>query len=491
MKRTLPTLHTSHLSANEEALVRCRAALDLKDKGDYDGALEVMRRLWGGVGLRPESGALAPPVAAEVLLSVGTLTGWIGSKNKIRGAQETAKNLITDAITLYESAGDTKQIAAVRAEIAYCYFREGALNEARIMLTEALKTITTEGNTRAKALLRLAIVESSALRYNEAQAILTANAHLFRKITNHSIKGAYHSQIAIILRHLITPENRREYFQRAVAEYQKADRELRLAGNTMFRANVKNNIGLLLLNLSRLKEAHRYVDEARRLAVNLRNKVRTAEFDETRAQVLIAQRRFKEAESVIRGAVSTFKRSGQQCLLAEALTTHGIALARLKKVERAQFTFQKAIEIAHQVGALNLAGLAALTMIEELDQLPLDVLHTAHENASEWLAENEQFSLRLNEAARKVFARMHVENKLEGKPDSLFNKPRNFTQELLDIEREMIRKALAKVNGSVTHAASLLDMSYQRLAYLIESRHKDLLKERSPVRRRLRKHQQK
>jgi molybdenum-dependent DNA-binding transcriptional regulator ModE len=48
----------------------------------------------------------------------------------------------------------------------------------------------------------------------------------------------------------------------------------------------------------------------------------------------------------------------------------------------------------------------------------------------------------------------------------------------------MIRKALVEVNGSVTHAASLLGMSYQGLAYLIESRHPDLLKERTPVRRR-------
>ena len=33
-------------------------------------------------------------------------------------------------------------------------------------------------------------------------------------------------------------------------------------------------------------------------------------------------------------------------------------------------------------------------------------------------------------------------------------------------------------------------MSYQALAYVIQSRHKDLLKERSPVRRRSRKEQE-
>jgi len=60
-------------------------------------------------------------------------------------------------------------------------------------------------------------------------------------------------------------------------------------------------------------------------------------------------------------------------------------------------------------------------------------------------------------------------------------------EEILKLGRSLIRQALAKANGSVTRAATLLGMSYQGLAYTIEARHKDLLKERSPVRRRSRK----
>lgn len=58
---------------------------------------------------------------------------------------------------------------------------------------------------------------------------------------------------------------------------------------------------------------------------------------------------------------------------------------------------------------------------------------------------------------------------------------------VLKFERGLIRAALAEVNGSVTYAASLLGISYQRLARIIEKRHPDLLKERSPVRRRQRR----
>ena len=59
-----------------------------------------------------------------------------------------------------------------------------------------------------------------------------------------------------------------------------------------------------------------------------------------------------------------------------------------------------------------------------------------------------------------------------------------FPDEVLRFERGLIRSVLAEVNGSVTYAAALMGISYQRLAHIIEKRHPDLLNERSPVRRR-------
>jgi transcriptional regulator with GAF, ATPase, and Fis domain len=202
-----------------------------------------------------------------------------------------------------------------------------------------------------------------------------------------------------------------------------------------------------------------------------------------------AEKKFKEAEAVARGAVRVLDRSGHQCLLAEALITHGIALARLKQTERAQFTFQKAIEVAHQVGALNKAGLAALTLIEELGEVAPDILYPAFDRASEWLAKSqgEDLLLRLNAAARKVFTIMRGELKAEEATEAVFNKPCNLQSEVLKFEGSLIRQALAQANGSVTRAAKLLSLSYQGLAYVIGSRHKELLKVRSPIRRRSRK----
>jgi tetratricopeptide (TPR) repeat protein len=359
---------------------------------------------------------------------------------------------------------------------------------------EALQKLTVEGNTRARALLGLAVVEWSASRHNVALEILTDNVALFKKVTNHTIKGTYHNQLAIVFRYLAKSDQRDEYLQQAISEFQKADEQFKLAKNSNFRASVKNNVGLILFNLSRFKEAHQYLNEARRISVIVRDKVRTAQIDDTRAQAFISEKKFKEAEAVARNAVRVLEKSGHQCLLADALITQGIALSRLKRAEHAQFIFQKAIEVAHQVGALNKAGLAALTLIEEIDELSDDTLCAAYDHASEWLAssQSQDLLLRVNEAARKVFSRMRCEVRAEAAPaadaiEALLNKPCDLPSEVLKFEGSLIRQALAKANGSLTRAASQLSMSYQALAYILESRHKDLLKERSPIRRRSRR----
>ena len=485
--RTSPKLDTSHLSANAEASLRCQTALELRDRGDYYGAQEVMAPLWQGIGSRPNMEGLHSSVVPEVLLCVGMLTSWLGSRNEIKEADDYARDLITESITLYEALGDSKKVAEARTELAYCYWRAGANDEARIVFSTALERLTTEGNTRANALLGLSVVEWSASRYEESWRILTANASLFRKITNRTMKGFYHNQSAMTLRALATERNRADYFQRAIKHYEEADYHFTLARHTIYRAHVKNNVGYLLFKLSRFRKAHEYLDHARRLLVSVRDKVRVAQVDDTRAQVFIAQQKYAEAELAARNAVSSFRKAGRQCFLAEALVTQGIALARLEKTVRARSTLEEAAKVAHGVGAINQAGIAALTLIEEMEQLPLDLLLAAYEKAYEWLAEAQSAGLltRLNEAARKVIARLRSEKTFEGA--QVIFKRQSFDDEVSKFERGLIRSALAEVDGSVTYAASLLGVSYQRLARIIETRHKDLLKERTPVRRRPRK----
>ena len=486
MKIASPKLETAHLNANAEALLRCKTALEQKDKADYTGAQEIMRPLWKRVGERPRTTGLDPCVAAEVQLCVGILTSWIGSKNQIRDAQEFAKTLITQSMTYFESSRDVTKVAVAQSEIAYCYYREGTLNEARSSLHDALNKLTFEGAARARALLKLTTVECSAARFYEALELLNDNEPLFRKITNHTIKGGYHTELGIILRNLATIENKPEYFRRATNEYKQAESQFKLARNPMFRADVINNVGFLLLKLSRYKEAHKYFDEARRLTVRFKEKTRTAQIDESRAQLLIAEGRLVEAARIARRAMSALKKSGHLCMMAEALITQGVAVARLGRTSAALFIFRQAIEAAHRVNAMNVAGLAALTLIEEVRDLSPAILQAAYRQAREWLANSEsgEMRIRLADVAVRVVDSIPTKLRTEEATEILLTESSGLRAQLEKHEAVIIKRALAQVDGRVTHAASLLGINYQSLTYIIERRHPDLLKQRTPIRRR-------
>jgi hypothetical protein len=257
----------------------------------------------------------------------------------------------------------------------------------------------------------------------------------------------------------------------------------------VFRGAVKNNLGFLLFKLARFKEAHKYLDDARRLTVGSKDKARTAQIDETRAQVFIAEGKPKEAETVARKAVAAFEKGGHYCMRAEALITQGIALARSRRKERARLIFQQAIEMALRVDATNIAGLAALTMIEEIAHLPPAILQAAYQKAHDWLADSQSQDVvtRLDKAGRKLTAGAQEELSSDEAMEVLLTKPGDLQDRMLKYEGAIIKQALAQANGLISHAAPLLGMTYQGLAYIIKTRHPDLLKKRSPIRRRKRR----
>lgn len=483
-------LDASHLSRDEAALARCKIALEQRDNGDAKGALEIMRPLWRGVGTRPNTEGLQPETAADVLFCSGVLTGWIGNSNQIKDAQEGARDLISESITYYQSNGCLSKTAEAHSELAYCYWREGQVNEARIMLHEALERLPPQlGLKRARALLRLVDVEHSAARHYDALTILTDNYDLFASVTYPAVKGSYHNELAITWGAIGSAEKRPDYFQHALTEYKAAAHQFKLAKNHIYRASVKNNEARVLTKLGKFKEAHRLSDQARKVTVRFKNRTLTAQFDSTRAEILIAEGKFKAAEAVARRAASALAKVRHRCWHADALILQAIAEARLGKHARTQIILQRAIKVAHEADALNKAGLAALTMIEEVDDLSPETLQAAYQQAREWLRDSQSREVlsRLSAAGGKLADSLCREMSRDEAVDALLTKPLDLDQRLLECEHETIKQALVQTDGSVAQAAPLIGRTYQGLAHMIESKHPDLIPVRTPVKRRPRR----
>ena len=483
MKATKELIHQladQNLSGDQRALLRCQLASQLEDEGDYEAAREAMGELWQRVGERPSLEGLNEETKAAVLLRAGVLTGWIGSAEQVSGAQETAKNLISESIALVDGLQQNSRMAEAQIDLACCYWREGAFDEGRIMLREALSHLTdNDTELKATALLRSAIIEMTANRHNDALRIHTEAARLFQHLENHLLRGSFHNSFAIVLRNLGAAENREDYIDRALVEYAAASYHFEQAGHIRYQACVENNLAFLFNTIGKLADAHEHLDRAQVLFTKLKDSVHLAQVDETRARVLLGEGRVVDAEKVSRRAVCTLEKGDELSLLAEALTMHAVTLTRLSHPEQAHSALERAIDAAQQAGDLQSAGLAALTIIEQLGEyLSNDELCATVEQAAILLEETSDLTTlkRLSTSACRALSREHA---FTMRPDwSTFS----LKDAMHRYEAHFIQLALKDTGGMVTPAAELLGLSgHQSLVFILNNRHKDLLSDRTPI----------
>src|SRR3989440_10758939 len=307
------------LQAGGGAKLRCEISRAYEEAGDFERAREALGDLWRRVGERPAVEGLGRDDAAEVLLRAGTLTSWIGSMRQLDGAQETAKNLLSESASMFEELADEKKVAEAQTELAICYWREGALDEARVILKEALTRLSdSDGELRALALIRLAIVERSANRYAAALESLDEAAPLVEASQSDSLKGKFHNEYATSLENFGRAEGRPEKFDQALIEYAASSFHCEQAGHTIHCAIVECNLGFLFYTIGRHEEARLPLERARELFARLKDVGHVAQVDETRARVLVAEGRFAEAERLARSAARAPEAGGQQGAVAPA-----------------------------------------------------------------------------------------------------------------------------------------------------------------------------
>lgn len=448
------------LTLNERALLRCRLAKRLEYSGEYEAAGEMLRPFWRAVGESPEVTEIGEVAAAEVILRAGVLTGWLGSKAKSAGSQEMAKDLISQSLSLFEKTASTVKADEARVELAYCYFREGALDEARVLLQEALKRLSGNEELMTLALLRLAMVEGAATKFNDALKILMDAAPLFEESENHSVKGSYHNQLAYALQSLGTVQNRSDYFDRAIVEFTAASYHFEQSRHTRYHAHVENNLGLLLHSLDRFEESHEHLNRARTLFISLGDKVYAAQVDETRAQVLLEQGSIVEAEEVARQACQVFERVNALNLLAEALTTRGKALVRLGRISEARVVWERAATSAEQAGSLEVAGLAVLTMCEELGHLlgPSE-MRGSYTRADQLLTSSQspEILARLRHLARRALSSFSTYAESEGPAAKFITAEINSPTGELHVVEKVILEALRNYQKQVSFTPEAIE----------------------------------
>ena len=475
----LKELDNPSLTADERALIRSRVAADLTHAGRYEAAREALGELWGGAGERPKVEGLGERAAAEVLLQAGVLSGWLG---KGKGAQEAAKDLISESAALFEKLGESDRTATARADLALCYWREGAYDDARAILESASALIKEDTTLKAKTILRFVVVESSAGRHSDALRLLTESAPLYGEGAGHTLRGSFHNELAIALYFLGQAERRSDYTDRAILEYTAAAYHFEQARHERYFARIENNLAFLLYKLGRYRDAHGHLDRAQMVLTRLRDAVSLAQVDETRARVLVAERKYREADRTLAGVLKTLEQGDESALLADAFTVQGVVWARLRAYQSSVNILRRSADMAEGVGALANAGQAVLALIEEhgaSKRLTPAEVYEAYLRANRLLKETQD----AEDLARLRACSLMVMRRLSD--PAIHEKNFSLYGAIHELEAKLIGQALDESGGSITKAARILGLSHQTLISILENRHKALAVKRRPAQRRL------
>lgn len=467
---------SSSLSARVASV--CNVCRLLEDCGDYSEAWELLSESFpqaDGAALRD----LDDGSRAELMLREGVLTGWLGGRSQTEGHQECAKDLISGSIKIFKALGNRAREAEGYIALAACYHRQSLLDNGRACVRTALELVAVieEDELKARALIRLAYIERDAGRLHEALRIHREAKPVIESCANDALKGMYHNEYALVCRRIAAAENKPDLHDEALIEYAAASIHYERAGNLRYQSAVENNQGFLLMKLRRYAGAHAHVDRALDIAARLKDREFTGQFLDTKAQILIEQKRYKDAVQIARKSVAQLKGGEQKSLLVASLTTCGVALSRSGDNFRALTSIERAISIAEEVedyAGLTLASVALINEISSLSPQRQDAVYQkALENANK-LQDAELFR-KLSECAGLI-SRRRAEV-----PDSDPSLPLPDTwdgfvlrRKMDEIEEALIRKALADADGSVRRASRLLGLNSHQALFAIMKRHPSL-----------------
>jgi DNA-binding winged helix-turn-helix (wHTH) protein/tetratricopeptide (TPR) repeat protein len=399
-----PHIPSLELTSSEQIQIYCAIVREQIDVGNYAAGCKILRPWWS-FGNWPNLDGLNQQSCADLLFTTGELAGFVASSTELLRGQRHGEELLHGSVALFEQLGLKRRASEARIELALCYHRQGLFDIARSTLNRVLNDLSEESwELRSLALMRLGSLERHAGRLKEAISRIIEATH-FAELCGPWTTARCHLELASVYKDLAVAEDLTSYFDEAAHLYIKALYEFEAIGHHRYVAIVENNMGLLSLSLGDYKKSEEHLLRSQRVLHGFSDTLRTAQVDETLARLYIQTEQYTLAQRVIERAVKIFELADNDVLLAEGLTTKGVIAAKLGRYNDAKKSFEAAYKISVRCSDNEGAGIAMLTMSEEVgDHLEEVERIEISEKLQQFLANTQQTSLKRR--ALKCLARI-------------------------------------------------------------------------------------
>jgi tetratricopeptide (TPR) repeat protein len=362
-----PQIGSVELTLTENLQVCCAIVREQINAGNYEAGCKLLQPWWS-FGNRPKLDGLNQQSCADLLFTAGELAGFVASSVNLPRGQRHAEELLNGAIAFFEQLGLSKRAAEGRIALALCYHQQGLFDVGLTTILRAFSDLSEEDwELRSLALMRWGGLERNAGRLKDALGRLTQATEIAERCGTW-ITARCDLELASIHKDLAISEDAALHFDQAMCFYLKALHQFEAVGHHRYVAIVENNIGLLLLGRRSYADAERHLLRARKLFETLSDIFRGAQLNETLSRLYVGTEEYERAQELIWQAIRVFENTDAEAILAEALTTSGIVSSRLGRFSEAKRNFEGAYKISERCNDNEGAGLALLTMLEELGE---------------------------------------------------------------------------------------------------------------------------
>lgn len=224
----------------------------------------------------------------------------------------------------------TPELIENERQLAVSLWRCGQYSEAREVLRLALgRAVNTQ--ERIALTINLAQVERAAGKPEASLAALREVADTVENYFDPRVKGRYFNTLGAAYYDLGG-----DFVDKAFEAYTAASIWYERAKELRMRADVENNIALLMIGTKHFEEAHEHLNTA---LVGCNDETVHAQIDETRARAFLASGNLQEALECALSSAVALKDAGDRRILFESLETLSHIYAELKREdERRQIT---------------------------------------------------------------------------------------------------------------------------------------------------------
>lgn len=333
---------------NTSTRIKGTAVLDLIEEAqnaelcrNLELSQSIFAPVWSDIAEDPDLSQFDPVIRAAFSRLCGFFLSYYGHCKGRMDFQIRGKDLLTQAIDLFDKEDLPERSAEAQVMLALCYWYSGEIEEADAILRSIEQTF--KGNELHPVYLQIKVNKLMIMFW---KGEFQPGVEIIEQITtpiefcrDSRLKAMFHNQAGILFNVL-------SRYESAIVHLNEAIRFARIANNKRFVVSTLNNLAFSNKQLGRFDDAHEVLDRAQQINAEMSDIGWQPHIVDTRALIYLDQGRPADALAATEQAVEMFRQGEDHAGLVDSTWTKCRCLIRLDRLSEALVEFAGLMNIA-------------------------------------------------------------------------------------------------------------------------------------------------